>query len=210
MADGPITTSILEDFRYLPDKNPLPSSGMMLQLDSLTSPGRISSSQWNPNAGDASVYWRGAQFADFQSFITFGSNLGVSDTLMTMGRLQGVGGAGTWDGYGARVSISTGQVDIVSVTNAIATVLVSTASSLGTAGDMLLLAGIGGTLSLWGKDFSGTWQNYLTTTNITYTSGYIGFLGFSGGSGGNVRNFGGGSPYPIQTPGPIGGRGASW
>ncbi len=103
------TTSVLDDFNRA-DENPLSGGGNWALLNSLGAPLKSVSNQVgeSTNALNES-YWAASNFGpDCEVFCTFSVVPTAAGGMRLYVRIQGEGGASTWDGYSLRTSWVTG------------------------------------------------------------------------------------------------------
>lgn len=171
---------ILDDFQR-PNENPLTGGGNWAQADAGANPLRLLTGVVRPsNVGAAYSYWTRDVFTDCEASIDL--KLVVQNYVMA--RLSNVGTA-NWSGYVAQ-SIDQNNSKLFRVDNGAFTQLGATVTHPLSASstDRLGIRCVGDQISLYriyctgsGSRLDGVWNNILTVTDSTYSSGYAGLGG---------------------------------
>jgi hypothetical protein len=151
------------------DENPLSEGGNWAQLSSSGNAlQRISNAVASVINGLGASYWTPANFGpDVEVYLTL-TNVAVSGHGLAV-RVQGEGGANTWDGYQARLTAA--EVILSRVTDSVRTDLDSSISAGFAAGDKLGLSVRGSTITAWRQPSgSSRWNIVLTAVDATYAS----------------------------------------
>jgi hypothetical protein len=149
------------------DENPLSEGGNWARINSSAEQlQRISNTAKAASAASANSYWTPTNFgADLEAYVTIvtvGAGGGIN------ARVQGEGGANTWDGY--RVLADGTFTVIQSVTNATTTDLIAVSQGF-SAGDKMGMRIEGSTIQAWRQaSGSGTWNLIATVVDTTYAS----------------------------------------
>ncbi len=167
--------ALISDFTGA-DENPLSEGGNWANLNTSSNPlQRLSNAATASVNADSASYWTPANFgADLEAYVTITSP--ATSPAGLIGRIQGEGGAATWDGYVVRAS--TLSLQIGRVDNGVITLLVNTGSVTIASGDKLGMRISGSAIEAW-KQLSGSsvWNLVATTTDTTYASaGKIGLF----------------------------------
>ncbi len=167
--------ALISDFTGA-DENPLSEGGNWANLNTSSDPlQRLSNAASASVNTDSASYWTPANFgADLEAYVTI-TNPATSPAGL-IGRIQGEGGAATWDGYVVRAS--TLSLQIGRVDNGVITLLVNTGSVTVASGDKLGMRISGSAIEAWKQlSGSGVWNLVATTTDTTYASaGKIGLF----------------------------------
>lgn len=156
------------------NENPLSEGGNWANINSSGSVlERVSNAVKCSFASAAGAYWTPANFGpDLDAYVTLST---VGDAGIAA-RIQGEGGAATWDGYAVR--LISGVVNIYVVTNATFTSLASNSGVSWASGDKLGIRIEGSTIQGW-RQASGSsdWNLVCTAVDTTYSSaGKIGLV----------------------------------
>jgi hypothetical protein len=170
--------ALISDFTGA-DENPLSEGGNWANLNSSGSPlQRISNAVAGSAAADCHSYWTPANFGpDLEAYATLPNVVG---NVGIVARVQGEGGAGTWDGYRVRAVGGSNTAQSSVVTNATVTVLISVAQTW-SANDKIGMRVEGSTIQMWRQAAgSGDWNLMATAVDTTYSS--AGKIGLNCGS----------------------------
>lgn len=202
--------SLLSDFTGV-DENPLSEGGKWGPLDTTSNPlRRVSNAATSTVSTTGENYWTVQNYGpDVDVYVTItvmplaGNNVDVS------ARIQGEGGAATYDGYRARMlqNAGTDSLTICRVTNAAITTLATMTTRDFAVGEKVGIRCLGSTVEAW--YYAGVWTLGLSVVDTTYPAAGKIALHVRGSTGraddfsaGPVVMAGGTLPY-------IGGRGAA-
>ena len=121
------------------------------------------------NAVNNESYWTPANFGpDLEAYVTISTTAATASGIAV--RIQGEGGANTWDGYGVVGASGTG-ITIQRIDNGTPTTLINTSLVTIASGDKLGVRCEGSTIQAW-KQASGSsdWNLVLTVVDATYGS----------------------------------------
>lgn len=150
------------------DENPLSEGGNWAKLDSAGNALQRTSNAATSASAIGAGYWTAANFGpDVEAYVT----LAVTQTnARVLARVQGEGGAATFDGY--VVSALSTTTDVRRFTDAVSTLLRSTTHAFTWAnGDKLGIAAKGSTIQAW-RQASGSseWDLICSAHDTTYAS----------------------------------------
>ena len=162
--------ALISDFTGA-NENPLSESGNWAALNTSTNPlQRISNAaSATVNAVNNESYWTPANFGpDLEAYVTISTTAATASGIAV--RIQGEGGANTWDGYGVVGASGTG-ITIQRIDNGTPTTLINTSLVTIASGDKLGVRCEGSTIQAW-KQASGSsdWNLVLTVVDATYGS----------------------------------------
>lgn len=165
------------------DEDPLSDGGNWANLNSSGNPlKRVSNAVAASVGGNCFSYWTPSNFGpDLEAYITLTS---VSGSQGIAARVQGEGGANTWDGYVVN-QLATSNTVIVRYDNGVATTIAQEATTTWGNGDKIGMRIKGSVIEVWRFPSGGSaWQLIAMATDTTYpNAGKIGLYATTTTSG---------------------------
>jgi hypothetical protein len=166
--------TLISDFTGA-DENPLSEGGNWANLNSSGNPLKRLSNAVASSVGVSRSYWTPANFGpDLEAYVTLST--AAAGTAGLVVRVQGEGGANTWDGYQITAA-STGTVTILRADNGVTTQLIAAAGGFA-SGDKLGVRCEGSTIQAW-RQASGSSDWNLISSAVDATYGSAGKVGLS-------------------------------
>lgn len=180
---SPVAPALISDFTGS-DENPLSEGGNWAKLNSSGNDLKRVSNAITAAFGSGKAYWTPSNFGpDLEAYVTLVTSVLVYPAVGISFRIQGEGGANTWDGYEVRASGNGVSTDIQRITDAVGTTIGSgSASSNWASGDKLGVRCVGTTIEVYRMaNGESEWRFICSATDATYASaGKVGLLAGSG------------------------------
>lgn len=155
------------------DENPLSEDGnWALTNSSEIACRRLTNQVKSSGTGTGCSHWTPASFGpDCEAYFTIATKPASSQAVAVVARVQGEGGAGTWDGYRLLwTAVSGGANDTWSLnrmTNGVSAATIASGTQEFASGEKMGICCIGGTIQAW-RFAGGAWALLGSGTDTTY------------------------------------------
>lgn len=156
------------------DENPLSEGGNWARLDTngTGTLQRVSNTVGDTQATTRDAYWTPTNFGpDCEAYVSIPTKPGNTQSVSIVARVQGEGGAGTWDGYRATFTAASGTDTwlLDRITNNAAAATIASGNREFSAGEKIGIECIGTTIAIY-VFTGGSWTQLGSGTDSTYTS----------------------------------------